>query len=159
MTNCTKCGAHIKNIIIIDNKPYGTECATTVLGIRKLPHWFKGGNWNKAKESYDTLVVDQKLALKRQMVMMDEYWGEWVLISRIYQRAHSCGNDWLVNFSKSILDQLGYGNSLNEFHYNSATEAYNNWKPYNGSFPFLYHRPKHIDELSPKQQELIRRNS
>jgi hypothetical protein len=148
MTQCTKCSAHIKNVIIIDNQPYGTECATTVLGINSLPYWFKGGNWNEAKDKYDADCVNQKQSQKETLLKMDEYWGEWVMLSKISRRAYSMQNDWLYSFMTSIINQLGYPNALVTTEFNTATEAFDNWKPYNGTFPMIYNQPKRISELS-----------
>ena len=158
MTTCEKCGAHIKNVIIIDGKPYGTTCAEAHLGIQGLPYWFKGGDWNKAKAARDAEVKDARIALRAHLAMMDEFWPEWVMLSRIYKKAYALQNDWLVGFVKSILDQLGYRSPLVELRFESASEAHQGWAPHNGSFPFFYHRPKQIADLSEKQQALINKN-
>ena len=158
MTQCTKCGTPIKNIIMIEGKPYGTECATTVLGIRQLPSWFKGGDWNKAKAKYDLDAKKYATDLENALSKMNEYWDEWQMLSKIATRAYRMDNDWLHNFIVSIIEQLGYPNYLPTNDFKTASEAFANWKPYDGSFPVLYHQPRRISDLSEKQQYLITKN-
>jgi hypothetical protein len=158
MTQCTKCLAHIKNVIIIDNKPYGTECATTVLGIKRLPYWFVGGDWDKAKVKHDLDVTTSKNNTVKKLNEMDSYWNEWVSLSKAAHKAYRNNNEWVYDFITSIINQLGYPNTLSNTSFKSANEAFLSWRDCDGTFPLLGYTPKLISQLSDKQQQLINRN-
>lgn len=152
---CSRCGQAIKNIIMIDGKPYGTECATTVLGINQLPSWFKGGDWNKAKIRHETEQANQVEKFSSMKDITDRNWSEWVKISKAEKRAYREGNDWAYKFISSCREQLGYFTCLASTKFATMKEAEEGWEPSSGSFPYLYHEPKSISELSPKQQSIL----
>lgn len=155
MTTCSTCGQVINEVVIINGKPYGTTCAQNILGIREFPSWFKGGDWDKAKTERDILDAKNADDFSTRKEITAKFWKEWSLLSKAHLQARVNNNDWAVNFLSSIIHQLGYFTILAQPNFDTMEDAEKGWKETSGSFPYLYNTPKHIEELSPKQQQLI----
>lgn len=155
MTTCTTCGQVINEVVIIDGLPYGTTCAENKLGIRQFPSWFKGGDWNKAKDDYDKGQAANKAIFENSRLITSRTWSEWVMLSKAFKREYAKQNDWAANFISSIIRQLGYPSTLAETKWQSMEDAEKNWSPASGTFLYLYNEPRKIDTLSPKQLSIL----
>lgn len=155
-TQCCKCGTQIMNVITIDGKPYGTECATNILGIEQLPLWFKGGDWNSAKLAHDENERNQINELKNRKEITSKYWTDFIRLSRALRKARNKGNDWEVKFINNISSQCGFYTLINEgCEFDTMEEAEIGWKPYMGTFPYLVCDIKGICGLSDRQIEIL----
>ncbi len=153
---CTKCGTSIKNVIIIDGKPYGTECATTVLGIKQLPSWFKGGDWNKAKSEQETKESQNKIDFEQRRIITSKNWADFIRLSKASLVARKRDNDFEINFIDSIKSQAGFFTLTSEgYKFDTMEEAEKGWKEYMGSFPYLGAEIKGISGLSEKQIDIL----
>ena len=157
MTTCTKCGAHITNIILIDGLPYGSDCAETVLGIKQLPSWFKGGDWDKAKAENDKFQLERAEQFKLVREYTRKHWNDFMRLSIALKKARSYDNVWEINFISSLSEQAGFNNLTSATEYSTMDEAEKNWKFYNGSFPYLYNDIKGLSALSDKQINIFER--
>ena len=147
---CSNCGRHIKNIVTINGKPYGTECAQYILG-QKLPKGFTG-NYDDYKVEMDAQVLSA-LESKRRVA---ENWNEIWALNRILLDMRYQGNDWAVQFINSVIKQLGYHDGFSGAkRHRTYDEAVENWGQADGSFPHLYKDPRKIESLSPKQVDLL----
>jgi hypothetical protein len=159
MTNntstCSTCGQVINEVIFISGKPYGTTCAERVLGIKNLPSWFKGGNWDEAKIKHEKSQEEMNMVFDLAKKNTSEFWGEWLKISKVYHEARKNGNEWVASFAYSVCGQLGYYSVLPTVEFKTMEEASENWKPYLGTFPILHKKPKSITSLSHKQLSII----
>lgn len=151
---CTKCGQTITEIVNIGGLPYGTTCAANKLGFSELPAWFKGGDWDSAKIEHDNIQAKNILDFDNARRITSEFWDEWQMISQAKNKAYQMHNDWLSDFFSSIIRQLGYSNSLCPNMPNNFQDAENS-DYFKYSIPYLYNKPKHINELSQKQLNLI----
>lgn len=155
-TLCYKCSTPIKNIIIIDGKPYGSECATHILGINQLPFWFKGGDWNDAKMLYEANAKEEVIKFNESKKITSKHWADFVRLSMAYKNARRRSNDWEMNFIWSIKDQAGFYTLVEEVcNFETMEEAELGWKSYMGSFPYLMTEIKGIAGLSDKQIQLL----
>jgi hypothetical protein len=152
-TTCTKCGQLINEIVTIGGLPYGTTCAQRVLGIKDFPQWFSGGDWDKEKKDYDTMIADNHNKFLEARAITSEFWSEWHTLSVIKQEAYKNHNDWLYEFMGSVITQLGYHSSLCNMP--STLEEAENDTYHSKYIAYLYNRPKRISELSPKQLSII----
>ena len=157
---CSMCGVTIKNIVTIDGKSYGTDCATKVLGINNLPSWFKGGDWDSAKLDYDMLykkrVEDFKLVKQRT----SKHWSEYIRLSKALHSASVRGNDWEVSFITSISNQTGLPNLIGRegLKFETMEDAELGWNTsYFGSFPYIERDISGINGLSQKQIDILER--
>jgi hypothetical protein len=149
ITTCTTCGQAINEIVIIDSKPYGTTCAERKLGIKKLPSWFSGGDWDQAKKDRELFEVNRINEYNQAILITSEFWSEWHMLSNIYKKAYQQNNNFLSEFMSSIIRQLGYPCSLTE-----APINFEDAKKNPNTF-LLYSTPKRYKELSPKQLAII----
>ncbi len=153
---CTKCGTSIKNVIIINGKPYGTECASAILGIKQLPTWFKGGDWDKAKLEQDALDEKNRIAFQEAKIITSKNWNDFIRLSKASVKARNRDNDWEINFINSLSEQAGfYTLTVGGCKFETMEEAEKGWFDGLGSFPYLYSEIKGIDGLSQKQIELL----
>jgi hypothetical protein len=148
-TTCTKCGQVINEVVIIDGLPYGTTCAERVLGIKELPTWFKGGDWDKAKREREYFEVNRINEYSEAISITSEFWSEWHILSDIYKRAYYQNNNFLTDFMSNIIRQLGYPCSLSEAPINFEDAKKN------PDTILLRSKPKRYTELSPKQLSII----
>jgi hypothetical protein len=155
MTNCSKCGQVINEVVIINGKPFGTTCAQVELGIKQFPTWFKGGDWDKAKADYDANAAKQAVEHDERRVITSKAWAEWQALSIAKKDAYAKGNDWLVSFFSSIMEQLGYYTYIAETKWDTMEDAEKGWQSASGSFPYLNNEPKKIETLSQKQQNIL----
>lgn len=157
-TQCAKCGTVIKNIIIINNLPYGTECATTILGIKQLPSWFKGGDWDTAKLEHDKHMEQLNNDFERRRAITTKHWDNFIRLSRAMKGARVRGNQWEQNFISSIKTQAGFYTLTSEgCHFDTMEQAENGWKEYMGGFPYLTNDINGIAALSSKQLDILER--
>ena len=152
-TTCTKCGQLITEIVTIGGLPYGTTCAQRVLGIKDYPHWFNGGDWDKAKKDYDKISEENSKQFAEARAITSEFWEEWHMLSEIKREAYRNYNDWLYNFMDSVINQLGYRHTLYNMPKNFEEASNDPYLKY--YIPYMNHRPKRISELSPKQLDII----
>lgn len=143
---------------MIDNKPYGTECATTVLGIKQLPSWFKGGDWNKAKLEYDKQAEKNRLHLEERRRITAKHWPDFIRLSKAHLKARVNDNDWGTGFIESIKSQAGfYTLTVEGCKFATMEEAEKGWNAAFGSFPYLERDIKGIAGLSDKQINILER--
>ncbi len=153
---CTKCGTSIKNVIIINGKPYGTECATTVLGIKQLPSWFKGGDWDKAKIEQDANQNKIRADFEQRKIITSKHWNDFIRLSKASLKARREDNEWAVNFIDSIKGQAGfYTLTVEGCVFDTMESAEIGWKDYMGTFPYLQNEIKGLSGLSQKQIEIL----
>lgn len=156
MTQCSKCGTPIKNVIMIDGKPYGTECATNVLGINQLPSWFKGGDWNEAKLVYEAKAKENAIEFSERKNITSKHWADFIRLSRALRSARKRDNQWEANFIESIKTQAGFYTLTNEgCKFDTMEEAELGWNGSMGSFPYLVREIKGLAGLSEKQIQLL----
>jgi hypothetical protein len=154
-TTCTNCGQYINEVVYIGGLPYGTTCAANKLGFNQFPKWFKGGDWDKAKVNHDFLQQKNEIDFQNRRKITMESWAEWSALSQAINKAYQTQNEWLYNFLTSIIQQLGYCNSLSPNMPSNFVDAENsNYKQY---IPYLNSTPKKINQLSPKQINLIKK--
>lgn len=155
-TSCTKCGTKIKNVILIGGKPYGTECATTVLGIKQLPSWFKSGDWDKAKLEHDKHETKNHVNFQTRRDITRNNWADFIRLSKASLKARRNGNEWAFNFIESITKQVGfYTLTVEGCKFKTMEDAELGWNETMGSFPYLEREIKGIAELSEKQVEIL----
>ena len=152
MAICSRCGQAIKNVSIVDGKPYGLDCASSVLGLKELPVWFKGGDYNIQKVVFDKRQAESKLEEKEAKERIFEFWDDIIELNRIYSR----GNEWVKNFILSISSQLGL-NCIGCTYYKTAEEHVENTESILMSW-FPNKNARHISTLSEKQLNLLRKN-
>lgn len=153
---CSKCGTVIKNVIMIQGKPYGTECATTVLGIKQLPSWFKGGDWDKAKLDNEALNEQNKIDFEQRRLITSKNWNDFIRLSKASLSARKRGNDFETNFIDSIKSQAGfYTLTVEGCVFDTMEDAEKGWKGYMGTFPYLAREIKGISGLSDRQIQLL----
>lgn len=155
---CSRCGAGLINIVIIDGKVYGTECAASVLGLKELPSWFKGGDWTKASEEHRKDEEQRAEEFKIVRERTSKYWSEFIRLSKAYYNARVRGNEFGTSFISSISQQAGFPNLACEktSFFETFEEAEKNWNMnYMGSFPYIYRDIKGLSGLSAKQISLL----
>jgi hypothetical protein len=151
--SCESCGQEITNIVMINGKSYGTTCALYVLGIKELPLWFNGGDWDEAKAKHEANLENNAKQFEEARAITSEFWSEWHTLSIIKQEAYNKHNDWLHDFMYSVMLQLGYTRSI-PYMPTTLEEAEND--PYHKyMIVYLNKRPKRISELSPKQLAIV----
>lgn len=161
VTCCTDCGQAIKTVVMIGGLPYGTTCAQNKLGIRQFPSWFSGGDWDAEKIKHDREVEEVQSDLRREYELSREFtsnaWNEWKLISSVHQIGYVNSNDWLCEFTCSILTRLGYSNVLcsQYFKYEKFEDAERIENLDFSNFPYLRKEAKKIETLSDKQQSIL----
>jgi hypothetical protein len=159
-TFCTTCSQEIANVIIIEGKPYGTTCAEAIIG-GKLPHWFKGGNWDTAKNQKDKDHLRQVAEYSSLVELARKAWGDFYRLSMALRKARNRGNDWEQSFIQNIATQCGYMNLFCNNYYTpdyDESEAIHNKKTSNGSWDYYLigkHNPKGIAALSSKQLDIL----
>lgn len=156
-TNCSKCGQGIKNIVMINNKPYGPDCALVVLGMKSFPVWFKGGDWDKAKIDWDQKTIADKAMWEKYMEYTEGGWGQWIELSKAARKAYAKGDDWACSFMSSILNQLGYSQILPTTQWETMEEARSNWRSAHGDFPIVTREVGKVEDLSPKQLQIVKK--
>jgi hypothetical protein len=155
-TCCTKCGTTIKNIILIGGKPYGTECAETVLGIKQLPSWFKGGDWDKAKAEQEKKTETLKVDFQNRREITRKNWADFIRLSKAQLSARRRNNDWEANFISSLKGQCGfYTLTVEGCKFETMEDAEKHWNSAFGTFPYLSKEIKGISALSEKQINLL----
>jgi hypothetical protein len=157
MTNCIECGQSIKDVVIINGLPYGTTCAEKKLGIKQFPSWFNGGDWDEAKKKQDASQLNNAIEQDRVENITRECWSEWVALSKIYHKSYAMRNDFMTNFSESIISRLGYFNPISKSlcEYGTMDEARKNYMPHMGTFPHMHKAPQQIESLSVKQLNIL----
>ncbi len=155
MNTCTTCGQLINEVVTIAGLPYGTTCAERILGIERLPSWFKGGDWDKAQKDRNQTLASNIESLNEQKAITSQSWEEWVALSIAYKKEYAKCNQWASNFLISVIHQLGYFTYIVNTNWSTMEEAEINWMPCDGSFPYLNKQPRKIDSLSEKQQSII----
>lgn len=157
MNTCTKCGQIINEVVLIDGLPYGTTCAENKLGIRQFPSWFKGGDWNEAKFQHEKTQENLKVEFQKRRKITSDNWQEWLSLSRLYHVSYRNGNNYMADFTSSILSRLGYFGSLGSeiSKFNTMEDAEANYKEYMGTFPYLQRHPQRIESLSLKQLNIL----
>lgn len=153
---CYKCGTSIKNVITINGKHYGTECATGILGIKQLPNWFKGGDWDKAKLEKDAFDNKNRQKFEERRLITAKNWGDFIRLSKASLSARRRSNDFEINFIDSIRSQSGfYTLTIEGCVFDTMEDAEKGWKSYMGSFPYLEQEINGISGLSERQIELL----
>ena len=158
-STCSKCGASIKNVVTIGNKPFGTTCAEMVLGVR-LPQGFFGSYEELQKRQEAEKIRREKIAKENEKEsiisnqLTNENWNVLRDFSKALRNARNNYNDWQIQFVYSVANQK-FGGTVSFStcsKYETMQEALENWNDdVNGSFPYL----NRIVELSPKQQEIF----
>ena len=158
MTTCTTCGQIINQIVLIDGLAYGTTCAENKLGIRQFPSWFKGGDWDKAKRQNDDLRLKNQIDFQKRRKITSDAWAEWLSLSRLSNTSYRNGNNFMYDFTTSVISRLGYfgalGSEISKFETMEDAEA-NYRESSMGTFPYLERQPQPIDTLSPKQLNIL----
>jgi hypothetical protein len=149
MQYCTTCSQAINEVVIIQGLPYGTTCALNKLGLREFPSWFKFGDWDKAKLSNDELLEKNHIDFENTMLITNECWAEWCLLSKAHFEQRVFQDKWAEDFIYSISRQLGYGMFLDQIQFKNNT-----WVK---GCPTISKIPKKITDLSPKQQLLLQK--
>ena len=149
MQYCTTCCQAINEVVIIQGLPYGTTCALNKLGLREFPSWFKVGNWDKAKLSNEELQEKNCLDFENTMRITNQFWDEWCALSKAHFVQRSFQNEWEADFIYSISRQLGYGMFLDHTQFKNNT-----WLK---GCPTNIKSPKKIADLSPKQQQILKK--
>ena len=149
MQYCTTCSQAINEVVIIQGLPYGTTCALNKLGLREFPSWFKVGDWDKAKLSNDELLEKNRIDFENTMLITNECWAEWCLLSKAHFEQRVFQDKWAEDFIYSISRQLGYGMFLDQIQFKNNT-----WVK---GCPTISKIPKKITDLSPKQQLLLQK--
>lgn len=155
-STCTNCSASIKNVVIIQGKPYGTTCAEKILG-KSLPKNFSG--------DYDKYEKEQKIKHEESVSEFNKVKGRtrkyWNQIVRLNSALISCSNDWERNFVSSIAGQAGLPLIYTPAEYIKETmdQTYTeeNWPASAGSYHYIYREPKGLDNLSVRQLEILER--
>lgn len=159
---CERCGQVINEVVVIDNKSYGTTCALTVLGIRDFPHWFKGGDYSKAKLKNDEYLKKLEEDIKIREEITRDTWEERRLISiALYREYSKNDNSWLYKFLTSICEQLNIRLIAYEVtNFETYDEAKNNWSNAYGDISSLLasKETKQISDLSSKQRAIVYKN-
>jgi|688.fasta_scaffold478376_1 hypothetical protein len=157
MTTCIKCGQSINEVILINGLPYGTTCAENILGIKQFPSWFKGGDWDEAQKQQNESQLKNAIEKDRVENITRGCWSEWVALSKISHKSYSMGNNFMIDFTESIINRLGYWGSISSSlcKYNTMDEAKINHKEWMGTFPQMYRVPMTIDSLSDKQLNIL----
>jgi hypothetical protein len=157
MTTCIKCGQSINEVVLINGLPYGTTCAENILGIKQFPSWFKGGDWDEAQKQQNESQLKNAIEQDRVENITRQCWSEWVALSKMYHKSYSMRNNFMSDFSESIINRLGYCNPIaNELcKYDTMDDAKINHKEWMGSFPFMNRVPITIDSLSDKQLNIL----
>jgi len=141
----------IKNVAIIDGKPYGRDCAARVLGLKELPVWYTGGDYTEEKRKFDESQIKADAELEQAKANIIEFWDDCMALKRVRDN----GNDWVKNFVNSISRQLGL--ILGWSHYKTAEEHIKN-TPYLLMTWYPGSNAKHIDTLSEKQLNVLYKN-
>ena len=149
MNYCTTCCQAINEVVIIQGLPYGTTCALNKLGLREFPSWFKVGDWDKAKLSNDELLEKNRIDFENTMLITNECWAEWCLLSESHWNRRLELDEWGQNFIDSIMKQLGYFRKLDSTEFKNEI-----WVK---GCPTQIRLPKKISDLSPKQQLLLQK--
>lgn len=158
---CTQCQATIKNIVIIDGKPYGTTCAEHILGTR-LPEGFKG-DYNSYKRERQEAHEKSVAEFEKRKEITRKHWGDMIILNRAMWNARDKFNDWEANFVHSIARQCNlevlYLNP--DYMKETMDETYEdeNWNVATGGSTktYFYHEPKWLDDLSDKQKDILDR--
>jgi len=149
---CNRCGQSVKdeNAVRIYGKFYGQDCASTILGMKQMPQWFKGGDYDNAKAKHEVDMEKLNAEYERKKQLTADYYEEWYKLSYLLESTRHSNNEWLYNFVSSIINQLGYFNSL---AYMDADTFEKYLKcPY---CTLLHNEPKRISSLSPKQLNIL----
>lgn len=157
---CSRCGTSIKNVITINGKPYGTECATKIIGIDDLPFWFKGGDWDRSLAKRVASEEQRKSEFEFIKGNTNKHWADFLRLSKAYRKACSKQNEWQINFIASLCRQCNFPAPMIEgCRFNTFDEALIGWDDsYMGSFPWIKKESTGIGGLSVKQQELLHKN-
>lgn len=155
MNTCTTCGQLINEVVTIAGLPYGTTCAEKILGVERLPSWFKGGDWDKAQQDHKQTLANNIESLNDQKSITSQAWEEWMALSIAYKREYANGNQWASDFLISVIHQLGYFTYIANTKWVTMEDAEINWAACDGSFPYLNKQPRKIDSLSEKQRSII----
>jgi hypothetical protein len=159
ITTCSRCGQVIAGVVIINGLPYGTTCAEIKLGIKQFPSWFKGGDWDKAKAEYEKKKAIDGVEHQRMKEITSEYWGDWILVSKIIWKGQRLDNQWLIDFGYSLLTQLGYPYFNDRINFATYEDFCASNEFDYGAWSLLKHIPKkRVSELSEKQKDIIRKN-
>ena len=149
---CSRCGQVIKNVAIIDGKPYGLDCAATILGLKEIPVWFKGGDYDTQKIDFDKKQAKYKKEFEDAKARIIEFWDDCKTLNKIYNK----GNNWVKDFVLSISKQLGL-NCIGVTYYDTAEEHIKktkylsmSWRPQTNA--------RHINTLSEKQLNILYKN-
>jgi hypothetical protein len=149
---CNRCGQSVKdeNAVSISGKFYGQDCASTILGMKSMPNWFKGGDYDKAKEAHQVDIEKLNAEYERKKQLTADYYEEWYKLSYLLDCARHSNNEWLANFVSSVINQLGYFNSL------AYMDADTFEKYLKCAYCTLLHNePRRISSLSPKQLNIL----
>jgi hypothetical protein len=157
---CTNCQAHIKNIVMIDGKTYGTTCAEGILGTR-LPKGFSG-DYNAYAKKESVKHESQVAEFNMRKELTRKYWNDVIKVSKAMLNARRNGNSWEENFVSSIVDQselfILYIPKKNMLDTMDETYEESNWKPAGGGTRhYFYNEPKGLDSLSERQIEILDR--
>lgn len=150
---CTRCGQSVKdeNAVRINGKFYGQDCAANLMGMKSLPQWFKGGDYDKANAKHQENVEKLNAEYERRKALTAEYYQEWYKLTRFFNYANESDNEWLYNFAISILSQLGYDNIIS---YPNA-DTFDKYMDCGYGHDLLNNEPRRISTLSPKQQAIL----
>lgn len=150
--NCTKCNAHIVNIIMIGGKPYGQDCAMVVLGIPKLPAWFSVGDWDKAKAKHDDEQANFKAIADGRENSLMENWDFIKRLSVAFLQARREDNSFAIKFLADMALRHGIQFAKETAYQYDSFENFIKTERKNG-WPEMFKFPT----LSEKQRELLER--
>ena len=148
--NCTKCNAHIVNIVMIGGKPYGQDCAMFILGIPKLPAWFSVGDWDKAKEKHESEQADFKAIADGRINSLRENWDFIKRFSIAFVRARREDNFFAIKFLADMAIRHGIQFAKETAHEYDSFEDFIAKERKNG-WPEMFKSPV----LSEKQLSLL----
>lgn len=151
MTNCTNCSAHIKNVVTIGGKPYGTTCAEAIIG-NKLPLNFSGdADAYIAKKQVND--AKQRADFKQSLAVTKKGWNVNVMLTNAFKNAK---NDWQRSFVASCAEQCAavlLSTYLDGLTFDECRKA---WRSGMGDFPLRdYDLNDRFARLSDKQRTII----
>ena len=156
-STCKKCGAAIKNIVEINGKDYGTNCAETILGL-KLPKNFSGDGQKYKKE----IELQKQKFVKESANLLHLTEKGWNINQLLTEAASKAGNDWEKRFVRSVAGQVGATILLHVVNHVASLNYFdvkNDWnEDFMGSFPFRnYDLNDRYKKLSSKQIDILKR--